>query len=118
MRGDDRVGSLSHEPGFYRSWVDNRRRAETRLPAERILTQQERRAVFDWSTEFADWGLRAVPSPPVGENVRVVEIYGPDNLVPGYIIYPSDGSGYVLEAFDGARQRMPTVDAALAAVAA
>jgi hypothetical protein len=52
----------------------------------------------------------------VGNTARVVEVYGPDNLVPGHIIYPLGSDGYVLEAFDGTREAVPDLGAALAVV--
>jgi len=116
-RALSRPNADASEPGLYRLWMENRRHAETLLPPGRVLTMEERKAVMIWSMAFAEWGLRAVPCPPVGNTARVVEVYGPDNLVPGHIIYPAGSNGYVLEAFDGTREAVPDLGAALAVVA-
>ena len=80
------------------------------------FTANEVSAARIWSKRQQSWGLEANLRRSDAGAPIVVEVFGPDGLVPHCIIY-SVGSGVQVDEYDGASRVYPCLEAALKEVA-
>ena len=93
-------------------WTSDPDLALARLSAEDGFTPSEIDAAALWSARQQEWGLRAA----MHDSAAILEVFGPDELVPHCILYPTAG-GVQSDEFSGSSTIYPCLEAALQAIA-
>lgn len=101
---------------LYRMWVTCPRQVVlSRLP-RLAFTPTEIDAAATWSAKQKSCGLRADIADDAFGYTTVLEVFGPDDMVPHCIMYPSH-TGIQVDEFTGNSRIYPCLEAALREVA-
>ena len=85
-------------------------------PPQPAFTPSEINAAAAWSAQQGACGLRAGIADKEFEDTNILEVFGPDDMVPHCIMYPTD-IGIQVDEFTGDSRVYPCLEAALQEIA-
>ena len=107
---------MADAENLYPIWVTSPKQVLSRLETAEPFTPSEVDAAAVWSRRQEPWGLRAqVHANRLGA-AAVLEVFGPDDLVPHCIIHQAEG-GLQSDEYDGSSKVFPCLEAALCEIA-
>ena len=101
---------------LYRTWVTSPRRVALRRVPGVAFTPTDIDAAATWSARQRDCGMRADMAGDAGDDVSVLEVFGPDDMVPHCIMYPTD-TGIQVDEFTGDSRIYACLETALRQIA-
>ncbi len=101
---------------LYRLWVTCPRQVVLRRIPSVAFTPMDIDAAAMWSASQRGCGLRADMAGDTSEDTNVLEVFGPDDMVPHCIMYPTH-AGIQVDEFTGDSRIYSCLEAALQQVA-
>jgi hypothetical protein len=110
------IGSAPDAQNLYPLWIARPDQVIAERPDHAAFSPAEINAARFWSARQRRWGLRAdVHQNRCGSEV-ILEVFGPDELVPHWIVYPTEAS-FQVDEFSGESRVYPCLESALLAIA-